>query len=144
MAAGPGFFIEQDTVPVGEVIGTFDTRTVDGERVSRDRLSGETLVAFFSPGCDTCLDTLPEFVEYARDLGSGPRQVLAVVTGEGEETPTFVTALNPVVPVVVDVDEKLSKAFKAAVFPVFCLVDADGRVLASESKLARLPVAVGS
>ncbi|MFI0453955.1 TlpA disulfide reductase family protein [Actinomadura sp. 6N118] len=131
-------------MPVGEVIGRFDTRTVDGKPVSRDRLSGETLVAFFSPGCDTCLDTLPEFVKYARELEDGSRHVLAVVTGEGEEAPTFVRALQPVAPVVVDVDEKLSKAFKAKVFPVFCLVDADGKVLASEIRLARLPVTVGS
>ncbi|GAA2624705.1 TlpA disulfide reductase family protein [Actinomadura fulvescens] len=144
LAAGPGFFVEHDTVPVGEVVGTFKTRTVDGGTVSRDRLSGETLVAFFSPGCETCLDKLPEFVRYAEGLADGPWRVLAVVTGQGEETSTFVSALSPVAPVVVDADEQLTKAFKAAVFPVFCVVDADGKVIASELNLARLPVAVGS
>lgn len=38
---------------------------MDGLPVSRDLLTDETLVGFFSPGCPACKEQLPKFVEFA-------------------------------------------------------------------------------
>ncbi|MFI9596338.1 TlpA disulfide reductase family protein [Nonomuraea sp. NPDC052265] len=123
----------------GGDVGDFLATTVDGEQVSRDLLTGETLVAFFSPGCTTCRETLPEFVEFARALPGGRRQVLAVLAGDREDSDEMVRTLTPVARVALeDFDGELSRAFAVDAFPSHYVVDSTGALLATAPDVALL------
>ncbi|WP_245642122.1 TlpA disulfide reductase family protein [Nonomuraea candida] len=128
-------------VPVarGERVGDFLATTVDGEPVSRDLLTGETLVAFFSPGCTTCKGKLPEFAAYVRDLPGGRDQVIAVVADERAEIGEMSRTLAPLARVVVEeFDGELSRAFGVDAFPAHFVVDGSGTLLATAPDLALL------
>jgi thiol-disulfide isomerase/thioredoxin len=125
-----------------DLVGEFTAATVDGDSVSREELSGMTLVAFFSPTCEPCKVRLPEFTALAGSYPGGRHQVLAVVAGgdDGQAAP-FVTDLSRVGRVVRDKgDGAISKAFAVRGFPAFALVGPGGVVRASTSVPADLPV----
>ncbi|MGK5545642.1 TlpA disulfide reductase family protein [Streptomyces sp. URMC 127] len=105
-------------IAVGEAVGDFLATTVDGESLTDDSLTGDTLVAFFSPTCEPCKAKMPKFVEYARALPGGRNQVVATVVGDAEEAAAFVHELSPVARVVVEGHEgALSRAFRAEAYP---------------------------
>src|SRR5687767_5951186 len=66
----------------GERMADFAATTTDGEPISRDLLSGQTLVGVLSPSCSACQERLPEFVAKAESFPGGRSQVLAVLAGE--------------------------------------------------------------
>ncbi|GGT03408.1 hypothetical protein GCM10010156_71630 [Planobispora rosea] len=123
----------------GAVVGAFEARTLDGEEISRDVLSGETLVAFFSPGCKPCLEKLPGFLEHARHRIGGRSLILAIVAG-GDSSEEMVQALRPVSRVVVEdgYDGPVARAFHVSEYPAFCLVDSEGTIVAAEGDVTRL------
>ncbi|MEV5709239.1 TlpA disulfide reductase family protein [Actinoallomurus sp. NPDC052274] len=130
-------------IEVGTEIGDFSTSTVDGESVNRESLSGETLVAFFSPTCAPCQEKLPKFVEYARSMSGGRNHVLAAVVGGVEEAAPFVAALSPVAQVVVaDRDSMLATAFNAKAFPTVLMVASDhsGRLVVTSNEVDLEPL----
>jgi len=128
---------------IGNPVGEFTTTTVDGESVSQASLTGDTLVAFFSPGCEPCEAKLPDFLAYARNIPGGPRQVWAVVTGPADKVGEMVDKLRPVVTTVMDgVDGPVSTAFQTSATPTFCLVDDAGRIAAAEFDFTALPTPV--
>lgn len=132
-------------LPVGGEVGEFTTSTVDGETLTRDALREETVVAFFSPGCQPCEEKLPRFVEYARAVPGGRLRVLAAVVGDAGEAGALVAELSPVARVVVEEhDGALSAAFQAKMYPTVLLVAPDGSgrpvVIDDQVKLDR-PVA---
>ncbi|MEU1054273.1 hypothetical protein [Streptomyces sp. NPDC005876] len=115
------------SITVGEEVGDFAVSTVDGERLARDLLAGETLVAFFSPTCQPCKEKLPKFLEYARTLPGGRDRVLATVVGDAEASAALVAELTPVARVVVEeYDGALSAAFQAKAYPTVLKVARDG------------------
>jgi hypothetical protein len=119
-------------VPVGETVGAFTATTIDGEAVSRELLAGQTLVGFFSPGCQPCAAQLPRFVDYARASSRRPGRVLAVVDTDGEDGKDYVERLSRVGPVVVEGhDGPLQAAFRVTSFPMLYLVGDGGVVVAS-------------
>lgn len=134
-AAGVG---RAPIIDVGEEVGEFSTATVDGERLNREALVDETLVAFFSPTCEPCKAKLPKFREYAAALPGGSRRVLAIVVGDEEESAAFVSDLSPVARVVVETHEgALSTAFKAQAYPTVLTVapDSTGRVVVRSNRV---------
>ncbi|MEV0229532.1 TlpA disulfide reductase family protein [Nonomuraea sp. NPDC050786] len=128
---------------LGERVGEFAATTTDGEPVSRDLLSGETVVAFFSPTCAPCREKAPGFAAQVHSRGLDRQQVMAVVAGEdGDDGTEMARMLAPAARVVMDRGEQpVADAFKVSAFPSFCLVDAEGVVRAVGSDLERLLVA---
>ncbi|GAA0464384.1 redoxin domain-containing protein [Streptomyces olivaceiscleroticus] len=129
-------------IAVGDEVGEFSVATVDGRLVvTRDALSedaGGTVVAFFSPDCEPCEETLSRFVPYAAELRAGGCPVLAAVVGDpGEQTDAFVAALSPVAHVVAErhPDGPLSAAFRIGAVPTVLRVapDATGRVVVTDA-----------
>ncbi|MEV4641155.1 TlpA disulfide reductase family protein [Actinoplanes sp. NPDC049548] len=117
-------------LPVGAVAGDFAAWDIQDRPVSRDDLSGRTLVGFFSPGCSSCLERLPDFV--AVSAAFGPERSWAVVLGDVEQAGEYLPSLEPVARVVLqDPDGPLMSAFSVSAFPTFFVVDAGGRVLSS-------------
>lgn len=112
--------------PVGRPVEEFSAVTVDGEPVSRDALSGWTLVGFVSPGCPPCHKRLPEFLAAARVVGR--ERTLAVVAGE-ESSQGLVEQLAPAARVVTaHPGDGVVEAFGVEGFPTFVLVDPAGTV----------------
>lgn len=136
LAGGPG----GAALPsVGASIDEFAATTTDGESVSRARLNNPTVVAFFSPGCGPCRDTLPLFAAGASERGGDRARILAVISGPGGanarpgEAGEMAQSLTGLARVIVDTDWTVSKAFGVGVFPGFCVVDDTGTIIASGS-----------
>lgn len=126
----------------GAKVGDFATTTTDGEALSANLLTGETLVGFFSPGCQPCETLLPAFVDYAATMPGGRDHVLAVVatdTPEASDVTEKVAALSPYARTVVAAhEEPVLKAFGVNGYPGVLLVQ-DGTVVASGGDLDALP-----
>jgi hypothetical protein len=123
----------------GEEIRDFNSTTAAGKPVGSADLHGRTLVAFLSPTCPACIDSLPLFTARAQLTPGGPEQVLAVVVGHEEETTELRERLEPVARVVVEPPSgPVAAAFGVLGFPAFAVLD-DHTVAASDFALERLP-----
>jgi thiol-disulfide isomerase/thioredoxin len=109
----------------GEEVRPFAATTVAGARVGTADLHGRTLVAFLSPTCPSCIESLPLFTAKAQLVPGGAEQVLAVVVGHDHDTAELRERLEPV-------------AFGVVGFPAFAVLD-EHTVAASHFALERLP-----
>ncbi|HEX6871693.1 MAG TPA: TlpA disulfide reductase family protein [Micromonosporaceae bacterium] len=132
--------LDQIMLAPGESVAEFETRTTDGEPVSRADLTGATLIGFFSASCSACTARLPEFVAYAERYPGGRAQVLGVVVGpDSDKTTQIATTLAPVARVVRDVDNgAMSQAFGVIGLPAMAVLD-DDVVRASGYLMKSLP-----
>lgn len=130
----------------GSTVGDFAATTLDGELVSRDALSGQTLVGFFSPGCPACTERLPDFVARAATPAHGRARTLAVIAGGDESYAAQREQLAAVARVVVEPERSgpVGRAFGVSAYPVFALVDPAGEVLASGYTLDSIPAPVAA
>jgi hypothetical protein len=107
---------------VGEMVDEFTTTTVDGEPVSRDLLTGQTIVGFFDPDCELCHEHLPGFIAEAG--ASGRERALAVVRGSGDDATEMVALLTPAARVVTEQRRgPVARAFHVKAMPSFCRLD---------------------
>jgi hypothetical protein len=65
----------------GADVDEFVATTTDDTVLTRADLRGQTLVAFLSPTCPFCAESLPAFVVRAESMPGGRDRVLAVVAG---------------------------------------------------------------
>ncbi|MEO3828010.1 hypothetical protein [Actinomadura sp. B10D3] len=123
----------------GETAGPFEAVATTGEPVSRDGLSGLTLIGALAPGCGACEEKLPAFVDYARTFSGGRDQVIAVVAGSEDEAETYRERLEPVARVVVEppVTGGIGTALGLGSFPAFGILDQSGTVVTSGLELNR-------
>ncbi|MFF4199102.1 TlpA family protein disulfide reductase [Nonomuraea sp. NPDC001831] len=129
----------RDLLGVGAVVGDFAVQALDGTPITRDSLSGHSLVGFFSPGCDPCADLLPHFIERARDLPA--ERVLAVLDGMAPSgVKEYASGLSAVGRVVVDDPSgPVQRAFGVEGFPAVFFIGPSAEVLFSGADLAGLP-----
>ncbi|MFG1882107.1 TlpA family protein disulfide reductase [Micromonospora sp. NPDC049102] len=121
-----------DVVAAGSRVEDFATVDIAGEPVSRDLLSAETVVAFFSLNCGFCDELLPKFVEYAASSTGGSAEFFGVISGDGAEDSGFVKELAPVARVVIEeFDGPITKAFGVTAFPMIFVMGAEGVVASS-------------
>lgn len=140
LQAGAAVGMPDVMLPAGAEVGEFATTTTDGDPVSRELLSGQTLVGFFSPDCQPCKEKLPRFIEAAPGVPGGRQQVLAVVVASPEEAAETTARLSPVARVVVEPhDGPVTSAFGATGFPAFGLLN-DHQLTASGFDLEALPL----
>jgi thiol-disulfide isomerase/thioredoxin len=125
--------------PPSATIGHFQEITTDGEPVSNQTLTGQTLVGFFSPDCGPCKKLIPDFIEYARAVPGGRQQVLAVVVGDEVASLEMVAALRPVARVIVEkASGSVAASFAVGGFPAVCLLEDGGTVAASGGQMEDL------
>lgn len=114
----------------GTTVDDFAAVTTDGEPVTRELLTGRTVVGFFSPTCAPCVETVPAFAAYAGDVGRD--HVLAVVIGEPGAAGHHVERLAPAARVVVEpFDGPIARAFRVTGYPALAIIDADHRIVVS-------------
>ncbi|TDC78974.1 TlpA disulfide reductase family protein [Streptomyces hainanensis] len=128
---------ESTAIAVGERVGDFAAVTRDGAEISTADLAENAVVAFFSPDCGPCRDRLPSFVEFARTVPGGARQVLAVVVDVAGDGAEFVRSLGEVARVVVEKpDGSVSDAFQVRSYPTILRVTRRGDdVLVADNRL---------
>lgn len=133
-------------LPAGTTVDDFAAGTTDGATVSRRTLRGDTVVGFFSPGCEPCEALQPAFVEYAATVSGGRDHVIAVVAGDPDEAAPVVARLSGVARVVVEAPAggAVARAFHVRGYPALFHVDGTGEVRASGTNLDALPVATAS
>jgi len=128
----------------GQTTKPFEAVATTGETVSRDTLSGLTLVGAFTPQCSACTERLPRFVEYAGQFPGGREQVIAVVMGDEAAAQEYRTALEPVAKVVIEAGPGgVVEALAVASFPAFGVLDSSGVVVTSALDLDDLSVPAG-
>jgi hypothetical protein len=129
----------------GETAGPFEAVATTGERVSRDGLSGRTLVGAFAPQCSACEEKLPAFVDIAKTFSGGRDQVIAVVVGSENEAETYRERLEPVARVVVEppATGEIGTALALNAFPAFGVLDESGTVVGDGVELDRPAATAG-
>jgi hypothetical protein len=136
------------TLPVGTELAPFTAHTVDGREVGRESLLGERgLIGFFSTSCGACKEQVPDFAAYAAGEGFGADRALAVVQGPAAEATEFVAAHFGSAGTTVIVEPEggpVSQALGVVAFPLFYLVNAEGRLEQVEFTVKRLHTTVGA
>ena len=129
----------------GETAGPFTTVATTGEPVSRDGLSGQTLVGAFLVNCPACEENLPAFADHAKAYPGGRDQVIAVVVGPEDEAHDYRARLEPVARVVLESPGpgELGTALELTSFPAFGVLDPSGTVVTSGLDLPRPTVTAG-
>lgn len=124
-----------DGLPAG---GHAEPDLILGPGARPGAVPGVLLVGFFSPTCPPCREQAPRFV--ARAAAVGRERVLAVAVGTPDETRDLVAQFEPVAQVVVETEDgPLHQAFGVHGYPAVCVLDGDGRIVASGSTVDPLP-----
>lgn len=114
----------------GQSPGAFSAVTTAGDLV--DNTTGLRVVAFFSTSCSACPERVPPFAEYLRSHSIGRDSVLAVVSGTTGAVPPYLDQLTEVAQVCIEsADGDVARAFRVLGFPLFCVLDPDGVLIAS-------------
>ncbi len=122
----------------GEPVAAFSAVTTGGERLPG--AGGLRVAGFFSSSCSACPERVSPFVDYLRSHQVAPDSVLSVVVAPSGEPPPYLDRLAEVSRVCIErVDGEVARAFKVAGFPAFCLLGADGAIVASGYDPAMLP-----
>ena len=130
-------------LPAGQRPAPFEVTTYDGATLTLDDLAGEALLGFFSPGCQSCRDRVPEFLarHLQRPADTGP--AVAVITGHDQDSDDMAASLAEHVIVVRQAPGgPLLNAFQVAGYPMVLLLGRDGAVVASGFDFTDFP-AVG-
>ncbi|MFB9236537.1 hypothetical protein ACFFWC_13410 [Plantactinospora siamensis] len=131
----------------GTPVGNFVAATTDGESLTAESLTRETVVGFFSPGCQPCEALLPGFVDHARTVAGGRDRVVAVIATDSPDSTLVaekVAALSPYARTIVErYDGPALTALGAQAYPAVYLVQ-DRTVVASGRDLRALPAYVGA
>lgn len=116
----------------------FSVVTIDGETLTNE--SGLRVMAFLSSSCSICPERVGPFADYIRSHRIPRDGVLTVAVGPASEPPPYLDGLADLTKVCVEQDDSgVARAFKVNGFPAFCLLDADGVVLATGYDPTMLP-----
>jgi hypothetical protein len=122
----------------GESPTAFASATMEGLPITGP--AQMRLAAFFSTSCSACPGQVAPFLEYVATHQLARDSVLAVVLGSPDALPAYLDDLASAGQIVFEeMNGPISEAFKVSGFPAFCLLDADGALLASGFDPAVLP-----
>lgn len=127
----------------GSEVDEFAAVSTDDVPVTKEALTGETLVGFFSVSCAPCVEGAPKFAAHAAGVPGGKDSVLTVVVADGDDDPAeMVGILSDSARVVVEGYEgPMATAFGVTAFPTYAVV-ASGTITATALDFTTLPVPV--
>lgn len=125
----------------GSEVDEFTALSTDDVPVTKEALTGETLVGFFSVSCAPCVEGAPKFAAHAAGVPGGKDSVLTVVVADGDDDPAaMVGVLGDSARVVVEgYDGPMATAFGVTAFPAYAVV-ASGKITATALDFTTLPV----
>jgi thiol-disulfide isomerase/thioredoxin len=124
-----GFAAAESSVPAAQ----FAARTLDGQTVSSNSLSGSVvLLQFWTTWCPVCRHDQPAVDNIQAEFGSSGLVVLAVDDGESEVVRKYLQANRRSCPVVVSDGHSLAARFGVHSYPHYVVIDQNGNVTASK------------
>ncbi|ONI76589.1 hypothetical protein BWI15_04630 [Kribbella sp. ALI-6-A] len=125
----------------GSEVDEFTAVSTDSVPVTKESLTAETLVGFFSVSCAPCIESAPKFAAHAAGVPGGKDSVLAIVIADGDDDASeIVGVLGGSARIVVEGYEgPIATAFGVTAFPTYGVV-AGGTITASAIEFATLPV----
>lgn len=125
----------------GSEVDEFTAVSTDNVPVTKEALTGETMVGFFSVSCAPCVESAPKFAEHAAGVPGGKDSVLTIVVADGDDDPSeLVGILSDSARVVVEgYDGPIAAAFGVTAFPTYAVV-ASGKITATALEFTTLPV----
>lgn len=128
-------FPDLEEVPAGRPVPEFTATTRDGVEISaKERLGDRAVYAFFDTSCGTCKKQLQPLVDFARQAGLAPEQVVAFVGHEDPEADAdaYTSVLEGHATIVMQsLGDEVGLAFSPGGIPAVILADADGVVVRS-------------
>lgn len=108
----------------------FRATTLDGQKYSNESIKGKiVLVQFWATWCKYCRGDQDAVDTVAKEFAGKGLIVLAVDAGESKKTVKQYLAKSPrAVPIVLMEDTNLAAMFSAQAYPLYVLVDADGKI----------------
>jgi hypothetical protein len=129
LRAGPheAFDIIGDAIPVGDPAPAFAATAANGAPYSSDDLEGTLrLVAFARPGCPPCEELVPALV---RDVERGTLPPAVVVSrGAPADQPHAWRAGGPRARLVMEHEDRVSRAYRSDVAPIVFVLTPEDRV----------------
>ena len=133
--SSPGFALSP-----GDQIPDFVAEDLDHRLVSRESIAGrEALMGFFSASCRACEIQLPEFLQAADAMRRQEAEVVAVVSGSGDEQASLVEKLRQSVRVIPESEYgPVTSTMEVRGFPVFYHWTPDGVLVSAAHDVRRL------
>ncbi len=143
-SAGPSVPVDGDLeeFTAGTPIPTFESTSLEGERVaSDDHIGQETVYAFFDTACSVCKTRLTPLVEHAQARGMRPEQVVVVIGHSQGDSSEYTVPLEGHATVIVEEPlGEVAQAFSVEGFPTFVHADSRGRIVRSGVDVNILPL----
>lgn len=147
----PAYALSRAMPRIGDPLPLFDLPLLGGGRLTSDDLFGrETLLVFFDPCCEPCLDLLPDLAR----LHTNPAlpDVVMITRRDGELTRTLQATVDMPYPIARQEHWGLSRRFGVLAVPAAWLVYRDGCLAANPAvgqqavrqMIANIPAADGS
>ena len=138
-------------ITVGEAAPRFSAKTLDGEKFTSDSLRGKVvLVEFWATWCPPCKSDAPAVDALADEFAKNGLVVLAVNMGEPKRRVKKYLEESPrTCKIVLAEDTTLAAICEAKVYPLYVLIDRDGKIAgvqrgaAGEGALRRLLARAG-
>ncbi len=131
--AQSGGWFEKRVAPanVGEQAPEFSLPDIEGEEVELSRFRGKfVLLGFWASWCPPCREEMPSLEKFHRKFTGDKLALLTVNVGEPpSEVRAFVSSNSLTFPVLLDPSGKVQKLYGAYQFPVFFLIDPQGRIV---------------
>lgn len=144
-AGGFPVFPDLEEVPAGRAIPEFTATTRDGVEISsKERLGDRAVYAFFDTSCGTCKKQLQPLVDFAKEAGLSPDQVIAFVGHENPEADAdaYTSVLEGHATIVMQsLGDEVGLAFSPGGIPAIILADSDGVVVRSAVEVKNVAAA---
>lgn len=117
-------------VPIGEAAPDFELQTIEGKSYRLSDLKGKpVMINFWATWCPPCRAEMPAMQEAFKEFEAEGFTILAVNLNESDVAiKSFIDRYGLTFPIVVDKQDKVSKAYDIVPLPTSYFVDRDGIV----------------
>lgn len=123
--------VEAQGLTVGEAAPDFAARTLDGEVIRLSELRGRAVwLNFWASWCTPCRAEMPELVTVGREARQQGVILVAISTGESDETARdyLKRSGHTALPAALDADGRVATLYQVRNLPTHVFIDAEGTV----------------